>query len=72
MPGLYSGFDPHPGTLLAAVGDLEQMIAELGSVIRLDRSAVRARAGTRFGVQRMVDEYVDVYRGIVDLERGLP
>ncbi len=52
--------------------DLEQMIAELGSVIRLDRSAVRARAGTRFGVQRMVDEYVDVYRGIVDLERGLP
>ena len=45
--------------------DLEQMVTGLGRVLALDRSAVRERAVARFGVQRMVDEYVDVYRQLV-------
>ena len=31
----------------------------------LDRSAVRSSVEQRFGVDRMVDEYLDVYRRIV-------
>jgi len=52
--------------------DLERMATELGSVLTLDRSVVRERAAARFGVQRMVDEYVDVYRRLVAAERGFP
>lgn len=52
--------------------DLERMATELDSVLTLDRSAVRERATTRFGVQRMVNEYVDVYRRLVAVERGFP
>lgn len=52
--------------------DLERMATELDSVLALDRSAVRERATTRFGVQRMVNEYVDVYRRLVAVERGFP
>jgi glycosyltransferase involved in cell wall biosynthesis len=52
--------------------DLERMATELDSVLALDRSAVRERAATRFGVQRMVDEYIDVYRRLVAVERGFP
>ena len=48
--------------------DLERMVTGLGRVIALDRSAVRERAVARFGVQRMVDEYVDVYRQLVAAE----
>jgi hypothetical protein len=31
---------------------------------------VRERAVMRFGVQRMVDEYIGVYRRIVEAHRG--
>jgi len=31
----------------------------------LDRRAVRASVETRFGVERMVDEYVALYRRLV-------
>jgi len=50
--------------------DLEQMARELPRVFDLDRRRVRARAVERFGVERMVDEYIAVYRRIVEAHRG--
>jgi glycosyltransferase involved in cell wall biosynthesis len=50
--------------------DLEQMVNELPRVFGLDRRRVRDRAVARFGVQRMVDEYIAVYRRIVEVHRG--
>ncbi len=50
--------------------DLEQMVNELPRVFDLDRRRVRERAVARFGVQRMVDEYIAVYRRIVEGHRG--
>src|SRR5213592_3222027 len=46
--------------------DLEQMVNDLPRVLDLDRRRVRERAVARFGVQRMVDEYVSVYRRLVE------
>ena len=37
---------------------------------RLDRAAVRASVERRFDVERMVDEYLEVYRRIVELHRA--
>ena len=45
--------------------DLDQMVAGLGRVLALDRPTVRARAVARFGAERMVDEYVAVYRRLL-------
>ncbi len=50
--------------------DLEQMVNELGRVFELDRRRVRERAVERFGIDRMVDGYVDVYRRIVEEHRA--
>ena len=50
-------------------GDLEQMANELHRVFDLDRRRVRERAVARFGCGRMVDEYVAVYRRLVDAHR---
>jgi glycosyltransferase involved in cell wall biosynthesis len=50
--------------------DLEQMSNELSRVFDLDRRLVRDRAVARFGVARMVDEYVAVYRRIVEAHRA--
>jgi len=36
----------------------------------LDRGVVRATAATRFGVDRMVDAYVDVYTALVSAARA--
>jgi hypothetical protein len=33
--------------------------------VRLDRAAVHARAAARFGVDRMVDEYLQTYRRLL-------
>ena len=46
--------------------DLEQMTNELPRVFDLDRRRVRDRAVARFGAARMVDEYVSVYRRIIE------
>ena len=46
--------------------DLEQMVAGLSRVLALDRRRVLERAVTRFGADRMVDEYVAVYRKLVE------
>jgi glycosyltransferase involved in cell wall biosynthesis len=40
---------------------LDALVAGLPRVLSLDRGQVRTRAVERFGVGRMVDEYVDVY-----------
>ena len=50
--------------------DLEQMANELPRVFDLDRRRVRDRAVARFGAARMVDEYVAVYRRIVEAHRA--
>jgi hypothetical protein len=42
----------------------------LSRVCALDRRRVRERAVERFGVERMVNEYVAVYRRIVEAHRG--
>jgi len=50
--------------------DLEQMTNELPRVFNLDRRRVRERAVQRFGVARMVDEYIGVYARLVESRRG--
>ena len=52
------------------VDTLDQMVNALPRLFALDRRRVRQHAVARFGVDRMVDEYVGVYRGIVDAHRG--
>jgi glycosyltransferase involved in cell wall biosynthesis len=42
--------------------DIDQMAAGLDRVLGLDRQLVRRQGVKRFGVDRMVDEYVAVYR----------
>lgn len=41
---------------------IDTLVASLPSLLALDRETIRARAADRFGVDRMVDAYVDVYR----------
>jgi glycosyltransferase involved in cell wall biosynthesis len=50
--------------------NLEHMANDLPRVFDLDRRRVRERAVARFGVQRMVDEYVGVYTRIVEAHRA--
>jgi glycosyltransferase involved in cell wall biosynthesis len=50
--------------------NLEQMANELPRAFDLDRRLVRERAVARFGVARMVDEYVAIYRRIVEDHRA--
>ena len=49
--------------------DIEQMISGLERVLALDRRRVHARAVSRFGAARMVEEYEAVYRRVVDRSR---
>jgi glycosyltransferase involved in cell wall biosynthesis len=48
---------------------LEELVSGLPQVLALDRKAVRRRAEARFGADRMVDEYVAVYRRLLE-QRG--
>jgi glycosyltransferase involved in cell wall biosynthesis len=50
--------------------DLEQMSTDLHRVLALDRRRVHERAVERFGVARMVTEYVAVYEKIVEARRA--
>ena len=52
--------------------DTDAMVHGLDQVLSLDRRRVRARAVARFGVDRMVDEYVTVYQAILDAHRKAP
>jgi glycosyltransferase involved in cell wall biosynthesis len=44
---------------------LDTLVAGLSRVLSLDRQRVRARAVERFGVERMVDDYLAVYERLV-------
>ena len=44
---------------------LDALVDGLPRVLALDRAAVRTRAVSRFGADRMVDAYVEVYRQLV-------
>ena len=47
------------------VDDVEGAVAALDRVASLERPAIRAVAVTRFGVERMVDEYLEAYAAVV-------
>jgi glycosyltransferase involved in cell wall biosynthesis len=46
------------GRVFASV---EALVSGLPAVLALDRAAIRARAVVRFGADRMVDEYIQIY-----------
>ena len=48
-----------------AFADVDHLVNGLDRVLTLDRHQVHRRAVEKFGVDRMVDEYVDVYQQIV-------
>jgi glycosyltransferase involved in cell wall biosynthesis len=50
--------------------NLDEMTDGLDRVFALDRRRVRRHAVARFGIDRMVDEYIAVYRRIVDAHRA--
>ena len=52
------------------VGSIDEAVAAVGAASSLDRRAVRASVERRFDVERMVDEYLAVYRRVVDLHRA--
>jgi glycosyltransferase involved in cell wall biosynthesis len=47
------------------VHDVDSAVAAVSKAVGLDRRAVSARAASRFGADRMVDEYVTVYEKIL-------
>lgn len=49
--------------------DVDAMTAGLEQVLALNRGRVRARAVEKFGIDRMTDEYVAVYRRVVETHR---
>jgi glycosyltransferase involved in cell wall biosynthesis len=50
--------------------DLDALVDGLPQVLALDRRRVHEQAVARFGAARMVDEYIAVYRRIVEASRG--
>jgi glycosyltransferase involved in cell wall biosynthesis len=54
----------------AVFGTLDEMTDGLDRVFALDRRRVRQHAVARFGIDRMVDEYVAVYRRIIERRRS--
>ena len=53
------------GTTGYLVDDVEGAVAAVARAASLDRAAIRVRAVARFGVARMVDEYLRVYAEVV-------
>ena len=47
------------------VDDVVGAVAAVGRADGLDRAAIREHAVARFGIERMVDEYLDAYAAIV-------
>src|SRR5258705_6603042 len=45
--------------------DIESAVKALHAAVLLDRAAVRARAVARFGVDRMVEDYLRIYEGLL-------
>jgi hypothetical protein len=46
--------------------DVPTAVAALARAVRLDRRAVHAHAAERFGVERMVTDYLSVYDTVLD------
>jgi glycosyltransferase involved in cell wall biosynthesis len=51
------------------VSSLDEAAAAVGAAARLDRTRVRASVERRFAVDRMVDDYVNLYRRLVSITR---
>ena len=51
-----------------AATSLDALPELVGPALKLDREKVRARAKARFGHQRMVDDYVALYRALLARE----
>jgi glycosyltransferase involved in cell wall biosynthesis len=51
------------------VDTLDEAVSAVHAASALDRAAVRASVETRFDVDRMVDDYLDLYRRVVELHR---
>ena len=47
------------------VGDVDEAVAAVESIADIDRAACSARARERFSADRMVDEYLAIYRKII-------
>lgn len=54
-----------PGVTGFLVGSPDEAVEAVGRVKTLDRAACRARAESRFGVDRMVTDYLRVYRRLI-------
>jgi glycosyltransferase involved in cell wall biosynthesis len=52
------------------VGSLDEAVAAVHASAGLDRAAVRASVEQRFDVNRMVDDYLALYRRVVELHRN--
>jgi glycosyltransferase involved in cell wall biosynthesis len=48
------------------VNSIDEAVAALGKVHTLDRARVRATFDRRFTARRMAEDYIDVYRGLID------
>ena len=60
------------GTTGAVFQSLDALVDGLPGVLALDRAQVRARAVERFGLDRMVEAYVDVYSRLITARRRAP
>jgi glycosyltransferase involved in cell wall biosynthesis len=49
------------------VDDVTGAVAAVERVATLDRAAIRTRAVARFGVARMIDEYLEAYAEVLRL-----
>jgi glycosyltransferase involved in cell wall biosynthesis len=47
------------------VDDVDQAVTAVAGIADLDRAACRARARSRFGADRMVDDYLAIYRDLI-------
>jgi glycosyltransferase involved in cell wall biosynthesis len=52
------------------VGSLEEAVAAIDAAGALDRRAVRASVEQRFAVGRMVDDYLDAYRRVIEAHQA--
>jgi glycosyltransferase involved in cell wall biosynthesis len=53
-----------PGVTGGVFANLDELVVGLSTVMHLDRAAVRRRAVERFGIARMVNEYLAIYRTV--------
>jgi glycosyltransferase involved in cell wall biosynthesis len=54
-----------PGVTGGVYDSIEQLVAGLPTVLALDRAGVRRQSVERFGIARMVREYIEVYRKVL-------